>query len=251
MTVSNDYKDIGEKQMKTGLFRAIRRRLSLTHDNDMGAFREKIELLVSQKDKLSDDEIASKVEELKGLCADLPDSEDKEKLGRFLDDFNKVKEQDANVAKEAAKQISDLFEKLDLQAIQDTPDTKTTGDNAPEETDEVAEEEVEETKAPKSDKVQTLDGDDTGDKYTLNEIYEFIKERLAKDSEDDATDDDGEGVEESLEENEEETEDEDCGETDEDEIVSDHAPYIPVKMTKDHGSKNALDALLAMAKGDR
>ncbi len=249
MTVSNDYKDIGEKQMKTGLFRAIRKRLSLTHDNDMGAFREKIELLVSQKDKLSDDEIASKVEELKGLCEDLPDSEDKEKLGRFLDDFNKVKEQDANVAKEAAKQISDLFEKLDLQAMQDTPDAEETGDNAPEETDETVEEEFEKTSVPDDNEKQTLDKDDTSDKYTLEEVYQFIKKRLAEDAEtdeDEPTDDDGEEVEESLKE--EETEDEDC---DEDEIVSDHAPFIPVKMTKDHGSKNALDILLAMAKGDR
>ncbi len=237
--------------MKTGLFRAIRKRLSLTHDNDMGAFREKIELLVSQKDKLSDDEITSKVEELKGLCEDLPDSNDKEKLGRFLDDFNKVKEQDANVAKEAAGQIADLFEKLDTQAMQDIPDAIATGDNASEETDEGVEAEVEETKAPEDDHEQTLDAEATGDKYTLNEIYQFIKERLAKDRKDEPADDDREEVEESVEKKEKETVDEDCEEKDEDEIVSDHAPYIPVKMTKDHGSKNGLDVLLAMAKGDR
>ncbi len=237
--------------MKTGLFRAIRKRLSLTHDNDMGAFREKIELLVSQKDKLSDDEIASKVEELKELCSDLPDSEDKDKLGRFLDDFSQVKEQDANVAKEAALQIADLFEKLDTAAMEDTPATVPLDGSKAEDTDKVAEEEVEETKALESGKEQTLDGEDTGDKYTLNEIYEFIKKRLAKDSEEEL-EDDGEKAEESLEENEEETEDEDCGETDEDEIVSDHAPYIPVRMTKDHSAGRGLDALLAMAKkGDR
>lgn len=234
--------------MKTGLFRAIRKRLSLTHDNDMGAFREKLELLVQQKDKLSDEDIASKVEELKGLCADLPDSEDKEKLGRFLDDFAQVKGQDANVAKEAAAQIADLFEKLDTAAMEDAPAVKTAEDSAPEETDRTAEKEVEETSAPSDEKKETLDADATGDKYTLNEIYEFIKERLAKEGEDEQTEDEGEEIEKPAEE---ETEDEDCEETDE-EVVTDHAPFIPVKMTKDHAPKSGLDALMAMAKkGDR
>ena len=240
--------------MKTGLFRAIRKRLSLTHDNDMGAFREKINLLVQQKDKLSDEEIASKVEELKGLCSDLPEGEDKSKLDRFLDDFAQVKSQDANVAKGAAGEIADLFEKLDAKAMEDAPETSSAKDgdmkeaDKPEEkADETAKEDVEKTSAPK-EKKETLDGDENASKYTLEEVYQFIKNRLAKDEGCKEAEDDGEKVEEETDDEEgKETED---GE-EKKESVNDHAPFIAVKMTKDHKPKNGLDDLMAMLKGEK
>ena len=63
----------------TGLFRLARKRVQTT-DTDMGAFRDKITELVEKKDSLSDDEINGKVEELKAMSADLPESDDKGKL---------------------------------------------------------------------------------------------------------------------------------------------------------------------------
>lgn len=89
-------------KLLTGLFRLARKRV-LTADTDMGAFRDKITELVEKKDSLSDDEINGKVEELKAMSADLPESDDKGKLDRFLEDFKSVKEQDGATANEAAK----------------------------------------------------------------------------------------------------------------------------------------------------
>ena len=103
-------------RLLTGLFRLARKRV-LTTDTDMGAFRDKITELVEKKDSLSDDEITKKVEELKAMSADLPESDDKGKLDRFLEDFKSVKEQDRAAANEAAKMVADLFEKLDTEAM--------------------------------------------------------------------------------------------------------------------------------------
>ena len=107
-------------KLLTGLFRMARKRTQTT-DNDMGMFREKLNELVASKDSLSDEEVAAKVDELKGFTADLPGDEDKAKLDRFLDDFKAVKEQDEATAKEAAGMVADLFEKLDTAAMQDVP----------------------------------------------------------------------------------------------------------------------------------
>ena len=109
-------------KLLTGLFRLARKRVQTT-DTDMGAFRDKITELVEKKDSFSDDEINRKVEELKSMSADLPESDDKGKLDRFLEDFKSVKEQDGATANEAAKMVADLFEKLDTEAMKDVPET--------------------------------------------------------------------------------------------------------------------------------
>lgn len=222
-------------KLLTGLFRFARKRTQTT-DNDMGMFRDKLNELVEKKDSFSDEEVAKRVEELKELTMDLPDEEEKAKLDRFLEDFKAVKEQDEAAAKEAASIVADLFEKLDTEAMKDVPEV------GGEETTTTAEEVVEETKAP-----EATDGDDTlggymaetakqdteefkeglkapatedeeegsgNADYTLEEIYQFIKKRMAEDS--CATD----GAEEVEEEKKEE----------EKEVVTDHAPRIPVTM---------------------
>lgn len=236
--------------MKTGLFRAIKKRLSLVRDNDMGAFRDKLNVIVEQKDSLSDEEIAAKVDELKTLLADLPESEDKAKLDRFLDDFALVKGQDAKVATEAAGEIADLYEKLDTEAMKDVPaaepaEEETTeeveeteavkeagdADGAEEEATEEAKETVEETEAPEG----TEDTDADNAEYTLEEIYQFIKKRMAEDAEADAgegeketTDETvGEWVKQTMNDGDEEVEEEK-----EAEVVTDGAPFIPVTMNK-------------------
>ena len=127
----------------TGLFRAARKR-TMTTDNDMGMFRKKLEELVAGKDSLKDEEVVAKVDELKGLTADLPDSEDKAKLDRFLDDFKAVKEQDEATAKEAASMVADLFEKLDTAAMQDVPAVEPAAEEAEETVAETTETAVEE-----------------------------------------------------------------------------------------------------------
>lgn len=223
-------------KLLTGLFRAARKRL-MTTDNDMGFFREKLNKLVDEKDGLSEEEIATRVEEIKKYTDDLPDSEDKSAVIRFLEDFKAVKEQEKSVAKEAAKAVSDMFEKLDTEAMADAPEVITEEtelvESAAADSDEEAEEIVEETEAKDAD---------PNAEYTLEEIYQFIKKRLAEDAADDV-------VEKEEDFEKEEIEDEECIEKVEEEVTTDHAPYIPVTV-KGSARKGSLSALFDMAKGD-
>lgn len=232
------------KKLLTGLFRAARKR-TMTTDNDMGMFRDKLNELVAQKDSLSDEEIIAKVDELKGFTNDLPSDEDKAKLDRFLEDFKAIKDQDEATAKEAAGMVADLFEKLDTAAMQDVPAAaepaveegpaaeetevveETTEEEPAAEEAPTTEEVVEETVAPEGEADDAEPGDNA--EYTLEEIYQFIKKRMSEDAacEDEAP------VEEEVTEEEKE------------EVVTDHAPHIPVTMNQ----KSAAGSLGAMFAG--
>lgn len=226
-------------KLLTGLFRFARKRTQTT-DNDMGMFRDKLTELVEKKDALSDEEISAKVDELKAMTADLPDEEEKGKLDRFLEDFKSVKGQDEATAKEAASMVADLFEKLDTEAMKDVPavEEETTEEVVEEPTDGADEvESSEEVKEELSDAdgaeevaeeaVEETTADEGNADYTLEEIYQFIKKRMAEDS---ACEDSGEEVDEEEQEEKEE-------------VVTDHAPHIPVTM---NGSKVADGSLASM-----
>lgn len=213
----------------TGLFRLARKRVQTT-DTDMGAFRDKITELVEKKDSLSDDEINGKVEELKAMSADLPESDDKGKLDRFLEDFKSVKEQDGATANEAAKMVADLFEKLDTEAMKDVPETAVNETETPpaEQKDGATQEPETQTKDADGEETTEPDSEKSNAQYTLEEIYQFIKKRLAEDS--------GEKTEEKIKE-EEETE-----------TVTDHAPHIPVTMNGGAPSEGSIGAMFARIK---
>jgi hypothetical protein len=235
----------------TGLFRAARKRTQTT-DNDMGQFRTKLEELVEQKGSLSDEDVVKRVDELKEMTIDLPDADEKAKLDRFLEDFKSVKEQDDATAKEAAGMVADLFEKLDTEAMKDVPDvggeetteevkeTETeeeplTESAAPEEATEEAKETVEETVAPEGEEKEAEDADPNSD-YTLEEIYQFIKKRMAEDC---GT---GDGAEEVEKEEDEEKE----------EVVTDNAPRIPVTMNNGTPAEGSLaDMFRKLKEGGR
>ena len=228
----------------TGLFRAARKR-TMTTDNDMGMFRAKLEELVAGKDSLKEEEVVAKVDELKGLTADLPDSEDKAKLDRFLDDFKAVKEQDEATAKEAAGMVADLFEKLDTAAMQDVPAVEPAAEEAEEPQAETTETAVEEPVAEETEEIaeetqipaegEEAEDADPNPEYSLEEIYQFIKKRMAEDAcaEEEETKDEASEEEVSEEEKEEE------------EVVTDHAPFIPVTMNQKPAEHGSLRDLLA------
>lgn len=216
-------------KLLTGLFRFARKRV-LTADTDMGAFRDKITELVEKKDSFSDDEINGKVEELKAMSADLPESDDKGKLDRFLEDFKSVKEQDGAAANEAAKMVADLFEKLDTEAMKDVPETAVKETETPPAEQKDGETQKAETQTKDANGEETTAPDKGKDnaQYTLEEIYQFIKKRLAEDS--------GEKTEEKKKE-EEETE-----------TVTDHAPHIPVTMNGGVPGEGSIGAMFARIK---
>lgn len=240
----------------TGLFRAARKR-TLTTDNDMGMFREKLTELVEKKAELPDEEVAKRVDELKEMTVDLPESEDKSKLDLYLEDIKSIKEQDDATAKEAASMVSDLFEKLDTEAMKgvdggaETTEEATEevaaeaeaplveSEAAPEATEE-ATEAVEETVAPEEEAKDA----DPNPEYSLEEIYQFCKKRREEDEAAAATDacagDSAEEVEEEKEEDEEE------------EVVADHAPRIPVTMNGTPAAKGSLaDMFNTLTEGGR
>lgn len=254
-------------KLLTGLFRAARKRV-MTHDNDMGMFRDKLNELVEQKETLSDEDVVKRVDELKEMTIDLPDEEDKAKLDRFLEDFKSVKEQDDAAAKEAASMVADLFEKLDTAAMKDVPaveETETEESVEEEATDEdgtvgeyvkknveedidhlngkdgaeeEAEESVEETVAPEGDAEDAENGPLS--EYTLEEIYQYVKRREAEDA-GEATDGCADSAEEVEEEEDEEKE----------EVVTDNAPRIPVTMNGTTAAKGSLADMFKSIKGGR
>jgi hypothetical protein len=212
------------------------RKRTQTTDNDMGMFREKLTELVEKKAELPDEEVAKRVDELKEMTVDLPDEEGKAKLDRFLEDFKSVKEQDDATAKEAASMVSDLFEKLDTEAMKEVDGGAEATEEATEEVaaeeeaplveseaapeaTEEATEAVEETVAPEEEAKDA----DPNPEYTLEEIYQFCKKRREEDEA--AAAKDAACAEDSAEEVEEEKE-----EDEEEEVVADHAPRIPVTM---------------------
>lgn len=239
-------------KLLTGLFRFARKRTQTT-DNDMGMFRDKLTELVEKKDTLSDEDVGKYVDELKGMTSDLPDEDEKAKLDRFLEDFRSVKEQDEATAKEAASMVADMFEKLDTAAMKDIPDvgeetTETVEETATEEAPltegaapeatEEATEAVEETEAPEG---EAEDADPNAD-YSLEEIYQFIKKRMAEDEAATAAEDSC--AKDSAEEVEEE-------EKEEEEVVADHAPHIPVTMNGTAAKGSLADMFNRIKEGGR
>lgn len=232
-------------KLLTGLFRMARKRTQTT-DNDMGMFREKLTELVEKKAELPDEEVAKRVDELKKMTVDLPESEDKSKLDLYLEDMKSVKEQDDATAKEAASMVSDLFEKLDTEAMKNSPDAPAGEETTEKTTEEVAAEEettsaegdaaatkeateaVEETVAKEEKEGETEDADPNPE-YSMEELYQFMKKRLAEDGciKDGCTKD---GDEEEAEEEEEE----------EKEVVTDNAPRIPVTMNGTTAAQGSL-----------
>ena len=228
----------------TGLFRMARKR---TQTKD-GAedFRASLTALVDERESLTDEGVSKKVDELKAMITDLPDSEDKEKLSRYLDDFRAVKEQDEATAKEAVNMVAGLYESLDSSASADVPNVteKTTADENSEAEKAVKETETkdeetttEETKVEEKKDEETKDEEPTEEKrYSLDEIFEMIKTLK------DGCKDEGEKVEEKKDE---ETKDEGG------EVTEDHAPMIPMNISNS-ASKGSLSELFSnMKKGGR
>lgn len=222
----------------TGLFRMARKR---TQTKDSAEdFRASLTALVDERESLTDEGVSKKVDELKAMIADLPDSEDKEKLSRYLDDFKAVKEQDEATAKEAVNMVAGLYESLDSSASADAPNaTETTTADENSETEKAVKEtetKDEETATETTKTEETKDEDGEEKRYSLDEIFEMIKTLK------DGCKDEGEKVEEKKDE---ETKDENG------EVTEDHAPMIPMNISNS-ASKGSLSELFAnMKKGGR
>lgn len=205
----------------TGLFRMARKR---TQTKD-GAedFRASLTALVDERESLTDEGVSKKVDELKAMITDLPDSDDKEKLSRYLDDFRAVKEQDEATAKEAVNMVAGLYESLDSSASADAPNVTETADEKSEAEKAVEETETKDEETATEEKKEEETKDEGGEekRYSLDEISEMIK--TLKDG---CKDEGGE-------------------------VTEDHAPMIPMNISNT-ASKGSLSELFAnMKKGGR
>lgn len=230
----------------TGLFRMARKRTQTKDGAD--DFRASLTALVEERESLTDEGVAKKVDELKAMITDLPDSEDKEKLSRYLDDFKAVKEQDEATAKEAVNMVAGLYESLDSSASADAPNVTETTETTTETADEDSEAETkdeetatEETKVEEKKDEETKDEGAEEKRYSLDELFEMIKTLK------DGCKDEGEKVGETKVEETATEETKDEGE----EVTADHAPMIPMNISNS-ASKGSLSELFAnMKKGGR
>lgn len=196
----------------------------MTTDNDKELFRSKLIELVDKKDSLDDEEVIKRVEEIKKFAEDLPESEDKGALNRYLEDFKAVKEQDEATAKKAAETVADLYEKLDIKSDEDAPIIEQTEEK--EKTEEIVEK-TEDPEVKDEEEVKEEEKKEEVKHFTedeLNEIFEFLKKK--------------------------ETEDECATKDEEEKIVTDGAPVIPVTITQT-GSQGSLADMFKMAKGGK
>lgn len=262
-------------KLLTGLFFAAKRRL-MTRDSGADEFKSKLDELVSRKDELTAENVASRVEELKKLTDDIPDGDEKAKLARFLEDFKAVKEYSPEVAKEAADDVSKLYESLCADALKDAPDANANADGGENgeqnggkaNDDDAAKKATEATVAPDGDgKPKDADGGENGGKEGENadksagtsdddgvneeyeKIYQYCKKRAEQDAASGTTDDDGADKNADDKDGEDNAGNDGKGK-DDGGSVSDHAPRIPVNLG---GSKNGggLSDLYNMAKGGR
>ena len=70
-------------KLLTGLFMAAKRRL-MTTDNGAESFKTALDEIIAKKDTLSPEEIGKRIDELKKLTDNLPESDGKSQLLRYL-----------------------------------------------------------------------------------------------------------------------------------------------------------------------
>ena len=104
-------------QRKSGLIYAVRKLLGVK-DTGKG-FCDQVLELIGDRNKLDDKEITRRVQMLRDSIVDLPVSDGKAKLDRFIEDLDRVKEESDESATEIAKIVNGLYKVLDAEAVED------------------------------------------------------------------------------------------------------------------------------------
>ena len=109
--------DGGKKMIHSGLIRAIKKRLQGVMDGkDSQSFESVVDEIGSTLQNIDDEGLKAKTASLVGYCDDLPDSDEKEKLLRYIADIPLLKDEDKEVAEEALKCIKESYNTLDSDA---------------------------------------------------------------------------------------------------------------------------------------
>lgn len=115
-----------KNKILSGLVHYAKKMLGVA-DTDLGAFRTTMEDIVKNRREWTDEEMAEHCNTLMAFTTDLPDSEEKQKLQRFIADLPLIKNEDDQVANQAGIVLSDLYEQLDVDAVEDVTGQTTQG----------------------------------------------------------------------------------------------------------------------------
>ena len=122
--------DGGKKMaIHSGLLYFVKRKLGGINDgNDANSFGAIIDKLTENIKNVSDEELSGMTESLIKCVKDLPDSDEKEKVIRYIADIPLLKEEDEKVVNEALSCIKESFNSLDSDAVSETMEKKDMED---------------------------------------------------------------------------------------------------------------------------
>lgn len=118
--------DGGKKMaVHSGLLYFVKKKLCGVNDgNDTNSFGSIIDKLAANIKNVSDEELSKMTESLIKCVNDLPDSDEKEKVIRYIADIPLLKEEDEKVVNEALSCIKESFNSLDSDAVSETMEKK-------------------------------------------------------------------------------------------------------------------------------
>lgn len=127
--------DGGKRLMiHSGLIRAVKRKLMGVLDGKPQlTFEEIVDEIGASIGNMDDEEIRAKTASLVDACKDLPDSEEKEKLTRYIADIPLLKDEDKAVADEALSCIKESYKSLDSDALSETTEKEMAEEEKKEE----------------------------------------------------------------------------------------------------------------------
>ena len=122
--------DGGKKMaVHSGLLYFVKKKLCGVNDgNDTNSFGSIIDKLAANIKNVSDEELSKMTESLIKCVNDLPDSDEKEKVIRYIADIPLLKEEDEKVVNEALSCIKESFNSLDSDAVSETMEKKDMED---------------------------------------------------------------------------------------------------------------------------
>ena len=122
--------DGGKKMaVHSGLLYYVKKKLSGINDgNDTNSFGGIIDKLTTNIKNISDEELSGMTESLIKCVKDIPDSDEKEKIVRYIADIPLLKDEDEKVVNEALSCIKESFNSLDSDAVSETMEKKDMDD---------------------------------------------------------------------------------------------------------------------------
>lgn len=124
-----DSREVGMKRRNSGLFYAVAKFVSGVKDSGEGSFNERMSSLIADRLKLTPEEISKRVDSLREVVDYLPDSEDKPKLVRYVEDLERINEENDESANMIGLMIGNLFYTLDTAAMADSPPVADASEN--------------------------------------------------------------------------------------------------------------------------